>query len=530
MTEVRTAHPAPVIGQDRLTPEDVAALASGGSIRVAEHVNELLASARAVVDGIIARDEPAYGVTRGLGPLRDQAIPAELQHDFQRFVFASHDAAVGPVMSREEARAVIVARVAVIARGSSGATQTVLDGLLQLLEHNIIPAIPSEGSIGSADLSLLATVGRVLLGEGFVLGTEPGQTIPAAEALAAAGIAPIRLAAKDAHSLVVANSATIGLSCLASVRLHHLAAAADLAAASTVEALLANTNVFADDLMRARPHPGQIVAAARMRDLLADDFLTQGDVPIRSLQDPLSIRTIPQVHGALLEQHAQLHDTLTIELNSMSENPYIDREGDRMVPNGNFSSIRLSLSLEATRLVLAHIAMVSERRISLMIGQLRSGRNLVEQITSYTEATVPLVPVIFANTASALLSRIQQLAAPVSILGAGVGDGVEDHNAQSYSAVRLLNQSLELVELLLSIEVIVATGVAAARPDAPRQRSDALERLHRDTLNALCRAGDTTDSKVQAVRSLLNDLARETTSDLPDLAGVDRTTHPKETA
>lgn len=507
----RTADPIPpVFGDSRLTPDDLSQIAhAGGSVSVSQRVADRLASARSIIDDAIARDEPSYGVNRGLGPLRDQAIPVSLQHDFQRFVFASHDAAVGPLLNRAEARAVILARLAVMARGNSGASQAVFDGLRRLIEADLTPAIPGEGSVGSADLASLAAVGAVLVGEGRIL-TVDGGSLPAAEALAAAGIAPIQLEAKDAHSLVVANAVSVGIGSLVSARLSRFAAAADLTAAATVEAVDANVSVFDDRLMRARPHPGQIRSAERMRAILAGSDLAEGRVSAPSLQDPLSIRTIPQVHGTLLEQLDQLTEVLTVELNSMPENPYLDRAENRMISNGNFSSIRLALALDSTRLMLAHTAMLAERRVALMIGRLRSGRSLVEQITSFDATGQPLVPVILANTASGLLARIQQLAAPITLLGASVGDGVEDHNAHATNAVRLLSQSLDLAEQLLAIETMVSSGLAALRTDPnPRRLSPVLDRLRSGALDVLGQRdpGHTTNRRVDQVSALLLGLA-----------------------
>src|SRR5699024_8137294 len=209
------------------------------------------------------------------------------------------------------------------------------------------------------------------------------------------------------HSLIVANSGSVGLGCLATMRLERLAAMADFTATSSAEALGANTNAFAEQSLAARPHPGQVVSGKRVWALMAGGALAEGIVVPSSLQDPLSIRTIPQVHGALLEQLAHLNDTLNIELNSMPENPFIDRKTQEMTPNGNFSTIRLALALESTRLSLGHLAMLAERRIASMVRQLRSNRGILEQIEALDYGSYPLIPVINANTASALVARIQ---------------------------------------------------------------------------------------------------------------------------
>lgn len=449
------------VGTEWVTPERIAQLSRGtGAVAVAPEAYARIDAARSLVDGIVARDEPAYGVTRGLGSLRDQRIPSELQDVFQAFVFASHHAGTGEVLSREAARSVMIARLAVMARGNSGASRSLISGLAELISRDITPAIPVAGSVGSADLALLAAVGSVLVGNGYAL-DHNGAKISGSAALAAAGMAPVSLEAKDGHALVVANSGAVGLGSLAVVDLARVAAMADLAAANTIEALTFNTGIFDAEVLAARPHPGQITAGVRLRSLFAGGALAAGEVKPASLQDPLSFRTIPQVHGIVLEQCEHLRDVLGIELNAMPENPYIDFAAQRMVSNGNFSAVRLALALDQSRVALAHLGMMIERRIAVLIGRLRADRPLIDQLTSFDAGTVPVVPPILANVAASIASRLQYLASPVSVITAIVGDGVEDHNSQAYSAALRLRESLEAVEELIAIELLAATGVSS---------------------------------------------------------------------
>lgn len=504
---MRTSPDQPCFGTDWITPRTVAGLSElSNPIHISDEAYALIDSARTVIDATVAHDIPAYGVTRGLGPLRDQRIPNELQHTFQEFVFASHDAATGPLLSRAEVRAIMIARLSVMARGNSGASRGIVDGVKQLLDADITPAISGEGSVGSADLAALAMVGLVLTGQGRVL-NDAGESVPAGPVLEAAGFAPAQLFAKDAHSLVVTNSSSLGLACRGLVRLDRLAAMVDLTAAHTIESLGLNLGIFAENLMLARPHPGQILSAARMRSLFAGGDLAGGEFVSASLQDPLSVRAIPQVHGSLLESIAHLEEVLAIELNSKPENPFIDHELSLMISNGNFSSIRMSMALEQVRLLVAHTMMMTERRIALMVKQLRSGRTLVEQVVSYSDGNEPIVPVVLANTAAALTTRIQHLALPVSAFDAVVGDGVEDHNAQAYAAVRALDQTLGFAEQLLSIEALVASGITILSAEAPKRRRSATLAQFNEGVREIIyrnRTGDTTSLKLLDVEQFFD--------------------------
>lgn len=499
---MRTSPDQPCFGTDWITPRTVAGLSElSNPIHIADEAYALIDSARAVIEATVAHDIPAYGVTRGLGPLRDQRIPNELQHTFQEFVFASHDAATGPLLSRAEVRAIMIARLSVMSRGNSGASRGIVDGVKQLLDADITPAISGEGSVGSADLAALAMVGLVLTGQGRVL-NDAGESVPAGPVLEAVGLVPAQLFAKDAHSLVVTNSSSLGLACRGLVRLDRLAAIVDLTAAHTIESLGLNLGIFAENLMLARPHPGQILSAARMRSLFAD-----GEFESTSLQDPLSVRTIPQVHGSLLESIAHLDEVIAIELNSKPENPFIDHELSLMISNGNFSSIRMSMALEQVRLLVAHTMMMTERRIALMVKQLRSGRTLVEQVVSFSDGNEPIVPVVLANTAAALTTRIQHLALPVSAFSAVVGDGVEDHNAQAYAAVRALDQTLGFAEQLLSIEALVASGITVLSAELPKRRRSATLAQFNEGIREIIyrnRTGDTTSLKLLDVEQFFD--------------------------
>lgn len=450
---------APVV-LDR-TPTDARELvraADGAGVRIGQDALADVAAAHETVLAVVRSGTPAYGVTTGLGPARDQAVPAELVADFQEQILATHAAAVGPWLPRRGVRAVIVARLATLRLGGAGASTGLVRGLAALLDRDVLPAVPALGSVGSADLVQLAAVGQVLLGHGFTLGPA-GEPVPAADALARAGLDPVRLEAKDALALIGTNAAAVGLGALAWHDAEALVAAADHVAGATAVALRANPGAFAERVVAARPLPGQLASARRLRAAIDPPG------PPRSVQDPLSLRTVPQVHGAVLDELGRTRRVLDVELNARPENPLVDAERGTVTSNGNFSALALALAFESVRLGLAHIGMLAERRIHLLVREARSARTVAEQIRDGEWRARYVAPLLFQDTAASLAARLKQLAAPVSLLGTPVADGVEDHNALALPAGQLTEDALAQLRSLLAVEALLAAD--RLRPAGP---------------------------------------------------------------
>jgi histidine ammonia-lyase len=471
---------------------------------VTEGVRRDVAAAHAVVLETLRSGPPAYGVNTGLGAARDQLVPEDLLLAFQEHVISSHAAAIGAPLDAEEVRALMFARLAGMSRGGSGASPQLFEALRRLLDARIHPVVPSQGSVGAADLVQMAAVGAVLLGRGRVLlgATGAAGTRPAAEALAEAGIAPVQLQPKDALALIGANSASVGTGILAVRSIGHLVANADVVAAGTVLALGANTSVFDDELARARPLPGQIESAARIRAALGRERPAPGGV--RSVQDPVSLRTVPQVHGVAADQLAHVAQVLLVELNSRPENPLVQVEQRRVVSNGNFSLLGLGIGFEALRLALAHIGMLAERRIALLARTLRGHAPVEEHVRAGRWRSGYLVPVLLTNTAAAIASELKQMASPLTVMGTPVGDGVEDHNSLAFGTIQLTVTAAGWVQTLLAIELLLAGDLVRTLPARPGPPDDAhpAALLVADAV-AEGAAGRTTDEVVDRLRGLL---------------------------
>jgi histidine ammonia-lyase len=494
-----------VVGTGPLSLGDVTDVARHQArVVVTDGVRRDVAAAHAVVLETLRSGSPAYGVNTGLGAARDQLVPEELLLAFQEHVISSHAAAIGAPLDAEEVRALMFARLAGMSRGGSGASPQLFEALRRLLDARIHPVVPSQGSVGAADLVQMAAVGAVLLGRGRVLlgPTGANGTRPAAEALAEAGLVPVQLQPKDALALIGANSASVGTGILAVRSIGHLVANADVVAAGTVLALGANTSVFADELVRARPLPGQIESAARIRAALGRE--RQAHAGVRSVQDPVSLRTVPQVHGVAADQLAHVAGLLLVELNARPENPLVQVEQRRVVSNGNFSLLGLGIGFEALRLALTHIGMLAERRIALLARTLRGHAPVEEHVRAGRWRSGYLVPVLLTNTAAAIASELKQMASPLTVMGTPVGDGVEDHNSLAFGAIQLTVTAAGWVQTLLAIELLLAGDLALTLPGRTVPPDDAhpAARLVAEAV-AEGAAGRTTDEVVDRLRGLV---------------------------
>lgn len=492
------------LGPD-LTARQVADVAIGHAFVHADlpRIHKRLGRARRVVDNALATGLPTYGLNRGLGSLRNTEIPLDLMGSFQRFVLVSHAAAIGTPLTRLEGRAALVARLNTLAAGGSGASIALFDSLLDLLTHDVIPVIPAEGSVGAADLSQMAAIGLVLIGSGRAWLPGEDRVVPGAEALAAAGLRPVELGPKDALALVGSNALSVASAALVHRRTELLAQRADLVAALTVEALEANLSPFDEAALAARPHLGQQVSGRRVRTALAGGDLAEGSRVPASLQDPISIRTVPQVHGALLDELARLDGLIQVELTCAPDNPFLDVDRGAFISNGNFSITGLAVAFDALRIALAHVAMLAERRVAQLVHHLRRNVTIAEQIASVDNATGYVTPVILAQTASALVAQTKHAATPVSLTGTTVGDGVEDHSSMAYPAVRVTDEILDAVESLLAVEALLATTVIdIAQRREPRLLGAPLARLA-DTIAEVTRRSDVTSDVVAWVTEAL---------------------------
>jgi histidine ammonia-lyase len=494
--------PDPVVLTDAgLTLGDLRRVAvEGAPLRLTDERWERVVAGRLVVERTLAGEALVYGLNTGLGHLRDERVARERLMEYQRCMVRDHAGGVGRPLADAEVRAIIVARVAGLARGGAGVHPDAIRALLGMLEAGVHPLVPEVGSVGAADLMHLAAVALVVMGEGQA--RVGGEVLSGGEALRRAGLAPYVPQPKDGLALVSASSAAVGLGALAVLEAERAARLADVSAALALEAVAANLSPFDDEVARAKPVEGQIAVAAHLRELLAGSRLETPAV-LPSVQDALSFRVVPQVHGAFREQLAAARHAVEVELNASADNPLVSVETDRVVSNGNFQPVALALAVDAARVGLAHVAVLSERRAQKLLAARVAG---VEGLFADPARARP--PLLVAYAAAALLAEVRHLAAPVSLQAPPLDLDVEDHATLAPLAVALLRRAVDGLEAILAIEALLAVDALEAQP-AARPLGTGTGAAHSAVLEVMADGAPAAAALVDAVRDRLRELAAE---------------------
>jgi histidine ammonia-lyase len=448
-----------VLSGNDLTVFDVARVAlHGAHVDVSPLARDRIARARQVVEAVARQHVAVYGLTTGLGSLKDIRVPAEDMHAFQRNVVMSHATGIGPEFTWTEVRAIMLARLNGMCRGGSGVQPAVFQLLLDMLNAGVHPIVPSRGSIGMSDLAPLAHLALPLIGLGEVEYRD--ERLPGLEGLARAGLAPVRLGLKDGLALCSANSASVGQGALVLDRTLELLACADLAAALSLEAFQGSASYLDERTHAARPYTGELTTAHRMRRLLAGSSLWNQD-RVRRVQDPLSLRCIPQVHGACQDALAFVRGTMEIELNGTGDNPVVLIDENAVVSNGNFHSAGLAIAFDTLSIVLGQWSGLATSRVL---------RLLDPHLTGLPPALVRRPGVntgfnVLQKTLTALNAENRFLAGPASLDFQPVAGEIEDHATNAALCVRKAAEIVENCQRVLAIEVLVAAQAVSLRDD-----------------------------------------------------------------
>lgn len=447
----------------------------GAPLAVAAEVEERLLASRAVVEHVLAGNQLVYGLTSQVGHGRDQRIDPAVLRRYQELLVRTHAGGIGDPLPKEQVRAIMLARIAGLARGGAGVHPDAFHTLVDMLNAGVHPVIPAGGSVGASDIPQLAAVALVMVGRGQA--HYQGQLLTGAEALARAGIAPYQLQPKDGLALISANGFAIGVGGLTVLEAERLARLADTVAALSLEAIGANTNPFEAEVAAAKPFAGQAAVAQHVRDLLRGSALYAPDRVV-SVQDPISFRVIPQVHGAFREQLAFARQSVEIELNASGDNPLVSIEHDRLISNGNLHPMTLALTFDALRIGLAHVGMLSERRINKVFWphvkrkQSRVGAPTAGEADRVSDASnssgqEPLYA-LPAYAAAAVLAELKHLAGPATLECPPLDLDVEDHSTLAPLAVTLTGQALRHLETILAIEALIAVESLRAQEPSPQ--------------------------------------------------------------
>jgi histidine ammonia-lyase len=453
-------NPLELNGEDLTFPAFYDVVFQRRPVRLSARAKRRMAASRAVVHRAASGDAPVYGVNTGFGKLADQRIPPSDIAQLQVNLLRSHAAGVGAPLSREETRGILLLRANVLARGYSGVRPLIVESLLTLLNRDVLPVIPSRGSVGaSGDLAPLAHLALLLIGEGEA--TAGGRRLSGKAALSKARMKPLRLEAKEGLSLVNGTQAMLALGLLALRRCEILADTADVAGTLSLEALKGTPVAFDPRIHRLRPYPGQIRVAANLRALMADSDIRVSHLTFPRVQDAYSLRCMPQVHGAVRDALAYVHQTMEVEINSVTDNPIVFADRREILSGGNFHGQPLGLALDHLAIAMTELASIAERRI--------------ERLTNPEYGDLPpfLSPHPGLNsgfmmaqvTAAALASENKVLSHPASVDSIPTSGNREDHVSMGMGSALKLGQILDNCEHVLAIELLCAAqGVDFHRP------------------------------------------------------------------
>ncbi len=444
-------------------------------VALAAAARERVAEGRRAIERILQRNEPVYGVNTGFGLLSDRKIDSAHLADLQRRLLLSHAAGLGAELRAPTVRGMLLLRANALAQGNSGVRPEIIERLLEFLNRDLLPVVPSRGSVGaSGDLAPLAHLALPVIGEGWL--SVNGVKTAAAEALTDAGLAPLGLEAKEGLALINGTQAMATLLARGALATRRLVKVADLVGALSTDAIRGTDAGFDARIHELRPHPGQKASAANLWKVFQGSEIRESHrLDDTRVQDPYSFRCMPQVHGAVRDVLTDVERRLEIEMNSVTDNPLIfpGSEPD-VVSGGNFHGEPIAMAADFLCIAVAELGSISERRI--------------EQLTDPKFSDLPAFLVeepglnsgfmIAHVTAAALASESKSLSFPASVDSIPTSAGQEDHVSMGVGACLKLDQVLDNTRRILAIELAASCqGIDFRRP---LKTSPALEALHAD--------------------------------------------------
>jgi histidine ammonia-lyase len=473
---------------------------------IAAPARERMNASRAVVEKLVEAGTAVYGVNTGFGKMASTRISPDEIRQLQLNLVRSHACGVGTPLGETTVRAMLALRANAIAKGFSGVRPVVAQTLVAMLNRGVHPVIPSQGSVGaSGDLAPLAHLAEVAIGEGHAIFQDASMT--GAEAMRAAGIAPLVLEAKEGLALLNGTQGMLALSTLALREAEVAVDTADVAAALSLDALRGSPTAFDARIGRVRPHAGHAVTARNIEGLNRGSEIRESHrSPEKDprVQDPYSLRCAPQVHGAVRDALTQVRATLTIELNSATDNPLVFAAANgvgEVISGGNFHGQPLAMAADQMAVALATLGGISERRI--------------EQMTNPQTSMLPAFLVRHAGlnsgfmilqvTAAALASELKPLAAPHSVDSIPTSANQEDYVSMGMSGARRLEPMLANLKNILAIELLAACqGIDLLAP----LRTGPETRKAYDIVRGLSAAVDSDRSLSPDIKSVSREVAK----------------------
>ena len=461
----------PTLNPEAVTLETLRQLWQGAPCKLdAAAMNRVAASASSV-ERIVASGETVYGINTGFGLLANQRIPADRLAELQRSLILSHSCGLGEPLPRHVTRLMIVLKLLGLGRGHSGVRPLVIHTLQALLDHDAMPVIPAQGSVGaSGDLAPLAHLISGLLGQGRI--DLAGEIMPARDALDRMGLVPLELGPKEGLALINGTQASTAIALDALFMAERVFGAAVAAGALSVDALKGSIKPFDPRISEVRGQPGQIRVAAEIRSLLDGSEIMESHGRCDRVQDPYSFRCQPQVMGAALDLLANAARTLEIEAGAVTDNPIVFEDEDIAISGGNFHAQPVAFAADIIAMALCEVGSISERRTSVLVdpNMSRLPAFLTDDGGVNSGLMIPQV------TAAALVSENKSLAFPASVDSIPTSAGQEDHVSMAPIAARKAATIARNAAGVVAIELIAAAqGVDY---HAPLKTSARLQGLH----------------------------------------------------
>lgn len=432
---------------------------------MAASARQAMVASREFIEGCINRGETMYGVNTGFGAFSQIRINDDQIEELQRNLIRSHCAGVGKPFAAPVVRAIMLLRANTLARGQSGVRPQIVEKLIELLEKNVIPWIPEQGSVGaSGDLAPLSHLALSLMGEGYVL-TEGGSRAATSEVFKQKSIEPLVLKAKEGLSLINGCQVMTALGLLTLHEAQKVIKLFDLAAAMTLEATRGSRKPFDPLIAPTRPHPGEAKTATNVLRLLgASSPISETHIHCHRVQDAYSLRCVPAVHGAVKDVIERSLNILEREANSSTDNPLVFAEEGKVLSCGNFHGEPVALELDFAAIAIANLGNISERRLAKLIDPTFSELPAFLATSGGLQSGLMIVHV----AAASLVSENKGLSHPASVDSIPTSSDKEDHVSMGTIAARKLERVLENVKNILAMELLGASqGLGFLTPLEP---------------------------------------------------------------
>lgn len=429
-------------------------------------------ASRAFVFEIVKKGEPVYGINTGFGALSSMHIAEKDLAQLQLNLIRSHCTGVGKAFSREVTRAIMLLRANCLTSGFSGVEPYTVELLLDFLNNDITPLVPEKGSVGaSGDLAPLSHIALALIGEGEV--EVDGKIIDSKSAIAQIKKTPAVLGPKDGLALINGTACMAALGALAVFEVRQIMKIADVCATLTMDGVKGTDRAYNPKITMLKPHPGQIACMENLNKLLKGSILKDSHPDCNKVQDPYSLRCVPQVHGACRQTLIHAEEVIKLELNAVTDNPLIFVDTGEVISGGNFHGEALALVMDYLAMGVAEICNISERRIEKMMNPVFS--ELPAFLTKNSGLNSGLM--IAHVTAAALVSENKYLCHPASVDSVPTSTDKEDHVSMGVTAGRKLHEVIENSKNVLGIELLCNTQ--ALDLQRPLTTSKALEEVYK---------------------------------------------------